>query len=295
MAERAKHAFGQSSGIEAAKAAGKIDAFDILFLDGDTDPKIGWLDKNGNTVIVPNKTDLSGVEAEIAKKADAEEMAELSAEVANKANAEEVESKIGEIEFALGEVAKVAYAHEKVKYEITDAPIGTLVDVGEKEIRIMCPKNSAWKKQNVGTNGNPNVYYVTLNTYAPSADCVGYIEHLGSEVDAEILTDLKTDAYGRKYQPTWLGMAEYDAATDAWTYYGASSTAEHYVGWDYQLDWYNADGVMMASDSVRINLSNEDCHFDNKPYYIGKTMSEVEEMIANAVKEATGAIEIVEF
>ena len=48
MAERAKHAFGKSSGIEAAIQAGKIDSFDILFLDGDTNPKVGWLDKNGN-------------------------------------------------------------------------------------------------------------------------------------------------------------------------------------------------------------------------------------------------------
>ena len=52
MAERAKHAFGKSSGIDAAIQAGKIDAFDILFLDGDTEPKVGWLDKDGNPVIV---------------------------------------------------------------------------------------------------------------------------------------------------------------------------------------------------------------------------------------------------
>lgn len=52
MAERARHAFGSSQNIEAAVQAGKIDAFDILFLDGDTDPKVGWLDANGETKIV---------------------------------------------------------------------------------------------------------------------------------------------------------------------------------------------------------------------------------------------------
>lgn len=52
MAERARHAFGKSSSIEAAKQANKIDAFDILFLDGDTEPKVGWLDANGETKIV---------------------------------------------------------------------------------------------------------------------------------------------------------------------------------------------------------------------------------------------------
>ena len=52
MAERARHAFGSSSSIEAAKQANKIDAYDILFLDGDTEPKVGWLDANGETKIV---------------------------------------------------------------------------------------------------------------------------------------------------------------------------------------------------------------------------------------------------
>ena len=52
MAERAKHAFGSSQNLESAIQAKKIDAFDILFLDGNTDPKVGWLDSNGNTVIV---------------------------------------------------------------------------------------------------------------------------------------------------------------------------------------------------------------------------------------------------
>ena len=50
--DRARHAFGKSSLIEAAKQANKIDAFDILFLDGDTDPKVGWLDASGETKIV---------------------------------------------------------------------------------------------------------------------------------------------------------------------------------------------------------------------------------------------------
>ena len=50
--ERARHAFGSSSSIETAKQANKIDAYDILFLDGDTEPKVGWLDANGETKIV---------------------------------------------------------------------------------------------------------------------------------------------------------------------------------------------------------------------------------------------------
>lgn len=97
MAKKAKHAFGQSNSIEAAKQANKIDNFDILFLDGATDPKIGWIDGQGNTVIVPNKTDLSGVEAELATKANSEEVKTLESKIATKADASEVEALQTEI------------------------------------------------------------------------------------------------------------------------------------------------------------------------------------------------------
>lgn len=52
MANKSKIAFGSSAGIEAALASGDIDANDILLLDGDTKPKIGWIDKNGVAKIV---------------------------------------------------------------------------------------------------------------------------------------------------------------------------------------------------------------------------------------------------
>lgn len=49
---KVKYAIGESSRVEAGIAAGKIDEFDLLLLDGDTDPKIGWVDKNGTPRIV---------------------------------------------------------------------------------------------------------------------------------------------------------------------------------------------------------------------------------------------------
>lgn len=154
------------------------------------------------------------------------------------------------------------------KYEISDTPKGTLVNYGEKEIRVMIPAGTEFAKQNVGAGGDANTYYMTFKTYCPDDDIVGYKEHLGNQVDAEILTDLKTDEYGRRYQPTWLGVAKYDETTNTWSYYGANSTEGKYIGWDYQTDWYNADNVMIASDCIRINLSNEGCHNNIKPYYM---------------------------
>jgi hypothetical protein len=185
--------------------------------------------------------------------------------------------------------------HLAKKYEINNVPVGTLVGYGEREIRVMCPVDAVFDKQNVGVGGDANCYYMTFKTYAPSDDAVGYIEHLGGQSDKEILTDLKTDTYGRRYQPTWLALARYDEATGVWNYYGKNSSESKYIGWDYQIDWYNADGVMIASDSVRINLSNEDCHSVIKPYYVGAMMIEVDTKIEEKIKEVESSYEIIEF
>lgn len=92
MAMKAKHAFGSESKISEALAAGKIDAYDILFLD---EKKVGWVNKNHEIVIA--EPDLSGVEAEIATKANASDVAALETELATKASAEEVESLGAEV------------------------------------------------------------------------------------------------------------------------------------------------------------------------------------------------------
>ena len=161
----------------------------------------------------------------------------------------------------------IPYVYEARKYDISSTPNGTIVNYGEKEIRIMCPADAEFTKQSVGEGGDPNSYYVTFKTYVPDDSVVGYIEHLGDQVDGEVLTNIVTDEYGRRYQPTWLAVAKYDESTSTWNYYGANSTVDRFIGWDYQIDWYNADNVRIATDSIRINLSNEDCHDCIRPYY----------------------------
>ena len=47
MADKSKHAFGKSENLQSALDSGAVDAYDILFLDGDTDPKLGWVDASG--------------------------------------------------------------------------------------------------------------------------------------------------------------------------------------------------------------------------------------------------------
>jgi hypothetical protein len=198
-------------------------------------------------------------------------------EEADKALAEQIKSL--EEQFNALEIPEECKCIPNDGYEITDVPEGTLVSYSDKEIRIMCPSNTVFTKQTVGTNGDPNCYYATFKVYVPNDNVVGYIEHLGSQVDETILTDFSTDEYGRKYQPTWLALARYDDATGIWTYYGKNSTKEKYVGWDYRIDWYNAENVLIASDCIRINLSNEDCHFNIEPSYIANATAEVKEKI----------------
>lgn len=179
-------------------------------------------------------------------------------------------------------VDSIPYAYVARKFDISGTPVGTLVDYGDREIRIMCPANAEFVKQAVGIGGDPNTYYMTLRTYAP-ANAVGYKERLGDQADAEILTNISTDEYGRRYQSTWLGMAKFSEVTGAWTYYGANSTESKYIGWDYRIDWFDANNVVVESNSVRINLSNEDCHYSLKPYYLNATITseEVESLQAD--------------
>ena len=63
-ANKARHAFGSSQNLEKALSSGAIDAFDILFLDGDTDPKIGWVDRNGQVRMVQEEDEVVIVDGE---------------------------------------------------------------------------------------------------------------------------------------------------------------------------------------------------------------------------------------
>lgn len=326
MAERAKHAHGSRKNLANAIANGVVNEYDVLFLSGEGESNaIGWVSKDGEAIIIDPVAEVSKLEAdletELANKISVEEVdAKIDGAVTEKVETVVTEKVTEKVETVVNEKVETVITekvdtvvNEKVetlvtekvtekvestviqalaktdKYEILDVPKGTLVDYNDKEIRICCPANSEWAKQAVGAGGDANSYYMTFRTYVPNDDVVGYIEHLGDQSDPEILTDLQTDENGRRYQPTWLALAQYDAGTDTWTYHGAKSTESKYIGWDYQIDWFDADGVMIASDSIRINLSNEDCHSVIEPYYVGSAIAEkvdakVEEVVETKVE-----------
>ena len=321
MAMKAKHAFGSSAQVLEALNAGKINEFDILFLDGDTKPKIGWIDSKKNFRLVENEEKVVVVDVlpsvgEVGKIYIFGEDAFVWVEdkfvnLCKPTDVTELQSSIKALEELIAKNAKESksYADEKIskaldevensyakiKYEVTDVPVGTLIDYRDAEIRILCPENSVFVEQSVGTGGDSSCYYCTFKTFAPCDEAVGYIEHLNGQVDEEVLTDLKTDAYNRRYQPTWLALAKYDANADVWNYYGKNSSEEKMIGYDYQIDWYDINGVMIASDSVRISLSNEECHFVNEPYYVGKIKKEFNTKIEERIAEVESAYEVIEF
>ena len=333
---RSKHAFGSLEGIDAALSSGKIDAYDILFVkDANDIPYVGWIDKNGKKVIVKSEEQVVLVEGEslpetglsgkiyifgedgyfwdgkkfvnLCKPTDVTELENaikvLESLVANKADIVEVDNKI---EKAKEDVFAYTDAiTKKVKYEITSTPEGTLVDYREKEIRIMCPEGTVFTKQDVGSTGNANMYYMGFKAYAPEG-AVSFKEGDQGVVENTMFDfagDFSgTDKFGRNYSICWFALASYDTASDTWTYFGKNSTTEKYIGWTYVVEWYNSKGVVIATDSIRINLSNEKCHSEIKPFYMNNAMAEVDDKIEamkaytdEQIKALISAYTIVEF
>lgn len=160
--------------------------------------------------------------------------------------------------------AEALVIFDKVKYEISNKPVGTLVNYTEKEIRVMCPADTVFEVQNVGATGDASKYYIGFKAYAPDG-AASFKEDLKITIEDDTMYYFEgnefagTDAYGRKYSIVWLPVANHND-DDTWTYYGANSSAGKFIGWYYSVEWYDADGVKIASDTIRINLTNEDCH-----------------------------------
>ena len=334
MAElKARHAFGSSSGIDAALEANKIDAFDILFLDGNTDePKVGWIDKDGNKVIVKDKTQIVRVDSLPTENGDPNvvyiynnegyiwdgekcislskptDLTVLETEVnKNSENIIQNTNKITGISENVksinAEINAIEDTYEKIEYEISHKPDGTLVDYRDKEIRVMCPSDTEWVLQQSGENADPNKYYIGFKAYAPSDDVVSFKEDLAEIISDETMYYFEgndfagVDKYGRKYSIVWLPVAKYDESNTTWTYYGANSTAGKYIGWYYSVEWYNTDGKIVASDCIRINLTNESCHTSFADQASINTIKVANDYTDKKIASitGTGGLEIVEF
>lgn len=164
---------------------------------------------------------------------------------------------------------------ERIKYEIFDTPKGTLVNYYEKEIRIMCPYNTKWEGQDVVGIKDENYYYIELRAYAPN-NATKYKNGLSGNI-------INIDPYGRKYISLNLPVASYNKKTNVWTYLGVESTAEEYIGWDYMIEWYDSDGIILESNYIRINLANENCVNIIEPYYLSNMKENLKTYIDNQI------------
>ena len=168
-------------------------------------------------------------------------------------------------------VTKEMLVEHMSKYEIRNCPDGTIIDHRDKEIRIFCQEDAKFVKQTVGNGGNPNMYYMTFRSYAPQGAFYLKEGDKGIILDEEISlyggTGTGVDEYGRRFKDHWFALASYNEAADTWTYFGATSNATKYIGWTYVAEWYAEDGKLINTDSIRINLSNKECHNLLAPYY----------------------------
>ena len=169
---------------------------------------------------------------------------------------------------------------ERVAYEISHKPEGALVNQYEKEIRVMCPSGTQWALQESGDNANPYSYYIGFKAYAPNDSVVGFKEDLSETINDQTMYGFDgefagIDEFGRKYSIVWLPVAQYDETTSTWTYHGAKSNDDRCVGWYYSVEWYNAKGIKVHAETIRINLTNEDCHNSAMPYYVSELRSQI--------------------
>jgi hypothetical protein len=270
----------------------------VIYLVG----KAVYIWHDNEFVAISESTDLSVFESRVVA---------LETEIATKANAEEVDAKIAQIESGIADVATATktYTDEKFdaamdmclheRYEIAYKPERTLVDYRGKEIRVMCPADTVWTKQTVGGTGNPNMHYMGFKAYAPDG-AVSFKEDDKDFIEDQTMYYFENndfagiDEHGRKYSICWLALASYDEVSDTWTYFGAKSTVEKYIGWYYSVEWYDANGVIIGSDRIRINLSNEDCHLAIEPFYMANVTAEVKKYVDEQIEEIA-EIPVVEF
>lgn len=166
------------------------------------------------------------------------------------------------------------------QYEITNKLDNILVNYRDHEIRVFAPADTQWVKQNVGATGDGNMYYIGFRAYAPSEDVVSFKEDMGDIINDQTMHTFDgdfsgVDQYGRKYSICWLAVAKYDETTGSWSYFGDNSTVDHYIGWTYNVEWYNAAGVKVGADKIRINLTNEALLHENTPYYVQQINAKV--------------------
>ena len=164
----------------------------------------------------------------------------------NGANGKDVDPKV------VDEIKGRLNALEQEKFKVTGVPEGTIVEYRCDEIRVMCPKDAEFKQQEVGEGGSANMYYMALTTQAPEGAVAC------NEGDRGVISERNISLEGRKSKTIWLALAMQSG--ENWTYFGKNSSGANLIGWDYIIEWLDAEGKVIETNCIRINLTNEECH-----------------------------------
>ena len=173
---------------------------------------------------------------------------------------------------AIGDLAYQWYKADEMnvlsqKVTFTGLPEGSKVSYGEESAIIMCPKDAEYAAQNVGVGGNKDNYYIGMNLFAPEG-AVSFREGECGLNPADEMPELEpmvnlsdaphgTDSLGRTYRARWIPVAGYDSTTGLWSYFAKNKGVGEFIGWKYEIVWFDADGVEIERSFMNLKLANE--------------------------------------
>lgn len=187
--------------------------------------------------------------------------------ISHLATKQELEAAIDSIEhpvvdlsdYATKDYTKKLFVEQK--YEIV--PIeGMFIKYLDSEIRLNTQRVQPTLHSNVGEGGSPNMYYATLRAFAPE-NATSARKGEKDVIDPKVIP-LNTDSYGRKYISHWIALANTSDGGVTWSKWGDTSTVDKYLGFYLNFHWYNND-TLIATDKLRIILTNDTCHDDLIP------------------------------
>ncbi len=178
---------------------------------------------------------------------------------------------------------------EQEEYAISNVPAGTIVDMRDREIIIVCPENAEFKQQEVGEDGNPNMYYMTFTTYLPEGTVTfkeGDTGVLKDEILDKNTTGVGKDKYGRLYKNHWFALAM--LSNGEWIYFGDKSNKDNkkgsYMGWSFVAEYYDEKGNVIDNSAIRINLATKDTYFQSESSTLLSLLNKVTELEAKVAK-----------
>ena len=175
----------------------------------------------------------------------------------------------------------------------------TLVDYRDQEIRVMFAQDTNWVKQNSGEGSQDDRYYFGLKAYAPNKDIAGFKEDFNQIFEDQTLYRFENNEFagieedGRKYSIVWLPAAKY-SEEEGWIYSGKNSSNDKFIGWNYYVEWYDKNDKLVSSNSIRINLTNEQCHNFIDDYDVGAYQKKTDSISIGRLEEDENVVIIFE-